>query len=326
MSDSFDVIMSAVGASETVPAVGGMVWVPGGTFVMGSDRHYPEEAPAHPVTVGGFWIDSGPVTNAEFARFVRKTGHVTTAETAPDPADYPGARPDLLVPFSAVFIAPRRRVSLADPGNWWTPVTGADWRHPQGPGSSVRGKPDHPVVHVAWADAAAYASWAGKQIPAEAEWELAARGGLDGAEFAWGDELTPGGQWMANTWQGEFPGRHRPGRLPGHLTGRRLPRQRLRPVRHDRQRLGMDRGLVPRSRGPGARLLHAAAGPRPGGQHRPERSGAHPAQGHEGRLAPVRAELLPPLPARRPDAAARRHLNQPPGLPLHHPARVNAPH
>ena len=205
MSDSFDVIMSAVGASETIPAVDGMVWVPGGTFLMGSDRHYPEEAPAHPVTVGGFWIDSRPVTNAEFTRFVRKTGHVTAAETAPDPADYPGARPDLLVPFSAVFIAPRHRVSLADPSNWWTPVTGADWRHPQGPGSSIRSKPDHPVVHVAWADVAAYARWAGKQIPTEAEWELAARGGLDGAEFAWGDELTPGGQWMANTWQGEFP-------------------------------------------------------------------------------------------------------------------------
>ena len=138
MSDSFDVIMAAAGASETIPAVDGMVWVPGGTFLMGSDRHYPEEAPARPATVGGFWIDSGPVTNAEFARFVRKTGHVTAAEIAPDPADYPGARPDLLVPFSAVFIPPRRQVSLADPHNWWTPVAGADWRHPQGPGSSIR--------------------------------------------------------------------------------------------------------------------------------------------------------------------------------------------
>ncbi len=139
--------------------------VPVRTFLMGSDRHYPDEVPAHPVTAGGFWIDSCAVTNAEFARFVRKTGHVTVAETAPDPADYPGARPDLLAPFSAVFIAPRHRVSLADPHNWWTPVAGADWRHPQGPGSSIRSKP----------------------------------------EFTWGDELTPGGQWMANTWQGEFP-------------------------------------------------------------------------------------------------------------------------
>jgi formylglycine-generating enzyme required for sulfatase activity len=182
-----------------------MVWIPGATFIMGSDRHYPEEAPARPVTVSGFWIDPRPVTSREFARFVRKTGHVTVAEQAPDPADYPGARPELLVPFSSVFVAPRHRVSLADPHNWWTPVPGADWRHPHGPGSSIRNKPDHPVVHVAWADVAAYASWAGKAIPTEAEWELAARGGLNGAEFAWGDEFNPGGYWMANTWQGEFP-------------------------------------------------------------------------------------------------------------------------
>ena len=138
-------------------------------------------------------------------KFARKTGHVTVAERPPDPADYPGARPEMLVPFSAVFVAPRRRVSLADPHNWWTAVPGANWRQPQGPGSSIRSKPDHPVVHVAWADVIAYASWAGREIPTEAEWELAARGGLDGAEFAWGDELTPGGRWMANTWQGEFP-------------------------------------------------------------------------------------------------------------------------
>jgi len=192
-------------ATSRPPATDGMVWIPGATFMMGSDHHYPEEAPAHEVTTGGFWIDPCPVTNAQFARFVRKTGHVTMAERAPDPADYPGARPELLVPFSAVFIAPPHRVSLADPHNWWTPVPGADWQHPQGPGSSIRSKPDHPVVHVAWADAAAYADWAGKAIPTEAEWELAARGGLDGAEFAWGDEFNPGGEWMANTWQGEFP-------------------------------------------------------------------------------------------------------------------------
>jgi formylglycine-generating enzyme required for sulfatase activity len=188
-----------------MPSADGMVWIPDGTFTMGSERHYPEEAPAHPVTVGGFWIDPCPVTNRQFGRFVRKTGHVTVAEQAPNPADYPGARPELLVPFSAVFVAPRHRVSLADPHNWWTPVPGADWRHPQGPGSSIRNRPDHPVVHVAWADVAAYASWAGKAIPSEAEWELAARGGLNGAEFAWGDEFNPGGDWMANTWQGEFP-------------------------------------------------------------------------------------------------------------------------
>jgi formylglycine-generating enzyme len=183
----------------------GMVWIPGATFLMGSDRHYPEEAPVRKVAVDGFWIDPVPVTNREFGRFVRKTGHVTVAERPPEAADYPGAEPEMLVPFSAVFVPPRHRVSLADPHNWWIPVPGADWRHPQGPGSSIRNKPDHPVVHVAWADVAAYATWAGKQIPTEAEWERAARGGLDGAEFAWGDELNPGGQWMANTWQGEFP-------------------------------------------------------------------------------------------------------------------------
>ena len=183
----------------------GMAWVPRTTFLMGSDDHYAEEAPARKVTAGGFWIDIHPVTNREFARFVSRTGHVTAAETAPDPADYPGARPELLVPFSTVFVPPSRPVSLADPYRWWVPVPGADWRHPLGPGSSIRSKPDHPVVHVAWADVAAYAAWAGKDLPSEADWELAARGGLDGAEFAWGDELNPGGRWMANTWQGEFP-------------------------------------------------------------------------------------------------------------------------
>ena len=186
----------------------GMVWIPGATFLMGSDGHYPEEAPARKVTVDGFWIDPCPVTNREFAIFVRKTGYVTVAERAPDPADYPDAQPDLLVPFSSVFVAPDHPVSLADPYTWWRLVRGADWRHPRGPGSSVRTMPDHPVVHVAWADVLAYATWAGKKIPAEAEWELAARGGLDGAEFAWGDELSPDGRLMANTWHGEFPWRN----------------------------------------------------------------------------------------------------------------------
>jgi sulfatase modifying factor 1 len=183
----------------------GMVWIPGGTFLMGSDRHYPEERPAHRVSVDGFWMDAHAVTNDEFARFVAATGYVTVAERAPDPADYPGAKPELLVPGSAVFPKPARRVDLRNPYEWWAYVPGADWRHPLGPDSSIDGLGDHPVVHVAYEDALAYARWAGKDLPTEAEWEFAARGGLDGATYAWGDEFLPGGRIMANTWQGEFP-------------------------------------------------------------------------------------------------------------------------
>lgn len=205
-----DVATPAVTAPSTVPAAGlppdaDMVWVPGGTFLMGSDRHYPEEAPAHRVTVGGFWMDRCAVTNAEFRRFVHATGHVTVAERTPDAADYPGAEAAMLVPASVVFRKPRRPVPLTDPYQWWHNVPGASWRHPRGPQSSLKGLDDHPVVHVAWEDVAAYAAWMGKDLPSEAEWERASRGGLEGAEYVWGDELTPGGRHMANVWQGEFP-------------------------------------------------------------------------------------------------------------------------
>jgi sulfatase modifying factor 1 len=185
-----------------------MLWIPGGTFRMGSDRHYPEEKPVHRVTVAGFWIDRTPVTNRQFRDFVRATGHVTFAERQPDPKDYPRALPHMLKPGSLVFSPPNHPVNLRDWGQWWAYIFGANWRRPYGPGSSIKGLDDHPVVHVAYPDAEAYAAWAGKSLPTEAEWEFAARGGLDGAEFAWGDEFTPGGRHMANTWQGAFPFRN----------------------------------------------------------------------------------------------------------------------
>jgi formylglycine-generating enzyme len=182
-----------------------MLWIPGGTFRMGSDKHYPEEAPVHRVTVDGFWIDRTPVTNAQFRKFVEATRYVTFAEIAPDPKDYPGALPHMLRAGSLIFVPTKGPVDLRNWNNWWTFKFGANWRRPYGPGSSIRGLDDHPVVHVAYKDAQAYARWAGKELPTEAEWEFAARGGLDGAEFAWGDEFMPGERAMANTWHGDFP-------------------------------------------------------------------------------------------------------------------------
>jgi sulfatase modifying factor 1 len=190
---------------ERSPGAAGMVWIEGGTFRMGSDRHYPEEAPAHRVRVDGFWIDRTPVTNRQFREFVKATGYVTFAEIPPDPNDYPGALPHMLRAGSLVFSPPKGPVDLSDWSQWWAFKFGASWRRPYGPRSSISGLHDHPVVHVAYRDAEAYAKWAGKELPTEAEWEVAARGGLDGAEFAWGDEFAPGGRQMANTWQGGFP-------------------------------------------------------------------------------------------------------------------------
>jgi formylglycine-generating enzyme required for sulfatase activity len=182
-----------------------MVWVPGGTYLMGSDDHYPEEAPAHHATVDGFWMDRYTVTNNQFRAFVEATEYVTLAERAPDAADYPGAKPEMLVPASVVFHKPPGPVDLRNHYNWWTYIPGASWRHPQGPGSSLKGLGRHPVVHVAYEDVEAYLQWAGKELPTEAEWECAARAGLEGAEYVWGDDFAPGGKQMANTWQGEFP-------------------------------------------------------------------------------------------------------------------------
>jgi formylglycine-generating enzyme len=186
-------------------AVPGMAWLPGGEFLMGSDDFYPEERAAHQVAVDAFWIDTRPVTVADFAGFVAATGYQTTAERPLAPADYPDADPALLVPGSLVFRRTAGPVDLRDFRLWWAYVPGACWRHPGGPGSGLRGRGRHPVTHVAYADAEAYASWAGKSLPTEAEWEFAARGGLDGSVYAWGDEFAPGGRQLANTWQGEFP-------------------------------------------------------------------------------------------------------------------------
>jgi sulfatase modifying factor 1 len=203
---------------ETVPpetSPPGMAWVPGGEFTMGTDDPgaAPAERPARRVRVDGFWIDGTEVTNAAFRRFVEGTGYTTTAERPVDwdqlkqelPPGTPRPPDGRLAPGSLVFTPPDRPVPLDDHAAWWRWVPGVSWRHPEGPGSSIEGKDDHPVVHVSWDDAWAYATWAGKRLPTEAEWELAARGGLKGRKFAWGDVLQPGDRPLANTWQGQFP-------------------------------------------------------------------------------------------------------------------------
>ena len=181
---------------------------------MGSDDHYPEERPARRVQVGGFWIDRAPVTNSQFLKFVKATGYRTMAELPADPAIYPDADPQLLAPASIVFVPPPAPISTGDPYRWWQYVPGADWRHPEGPGSSIKGREQHPVVHITHADAQAYAAWIGKQLPTELEWERAAWGGREGCEYAWGHDLHPGGVPVANTFQGDFP--HHNSRLDGY--------------------------------------------------------------------------------------------------------------
>lgn len=194
-------------ATDTIPPK--MVWIPGGTFQMGTnDPMFPDAQPLHNVTVNGFYMDEHEVTNAEYAKFVNATNYITVAERKLDPKDYPGVPPESLVPGSGVFSPPNHKVSLDDPLQWWQYVPGASWRHPFGPNSSVEDVPNNPVVHISYEDAIAYAKWAGKRLPTEAEWEYAARAGRGNQTYYWGNELKPGGKWVANIYQGDFPNKN----------------------------------------------------------------------------------------------------------------------
>jgi formylglycine-generating enzyme required for sulfatase activity len=186
------------------PVQEGMMWIPGGEFLMGADE-FPDAQPWHKVSVDGFWMDRTEVTNEQFATFVNATGYVTLAERTPRAEDFPGAPPQNLVAGSVVFSPPAHPVKLHDHFQWWSYVQGANWRHPEGPKSSIKNRSRYPVVHIAYEDAVAYAKWAEKRLPTEAEFEFAARGGLDRKPYAWGDEFRPAGQFMVNTFQGHFP-------------------------------------------------------------------------------------------------------------------------
>jgi formylglycine-generating enzyme len=188
------------------PAPEGMVWIPPTRFSMGSDYEpFLDAQPIHTVELDGFYMDRHLVTNTQFARFVKATGYITIAERKPDPKEFPGVLEERLVPGAVVFLPPAQAVTLGDISQWWQYLPGANWRHPEGPGSDLKGRDSHPVVHVCWEDATAYAKWAGKRLPTEAEWECAARGGLTQKPYVWGEKFQPEGKPMANTYQGRFP-------------------------------------------------------------------------------------------------------------------------
>ena len=192
-------------SSSTSNCRDGMIAIPAGDFQVGSDRFYPEEAPVRQVSIASFEIDRAPVTNAEFLQFIDATGYQTVSERPPDPTLYPDLPPEEQIPESVVFLPPPPTVDRSEPLSWWALIAGADWRHPQGPDTNLDGLMQHPVVHVAFEDALAYADWAGKRLPTADEWEVAARGGLVDQDYAWGGEKTPNGRWLANVWQGPFP-------------------------------------------------------------------------------------------------------------------------
>ncbi|AUD03793.1 formylglycine-generating enzyme family protein [Spirosoma pollinicola] len=195
---------AAAGVESVAGSTTGMVLIPGGTFLMGADA-FVDSRPVHSVNVKGFWMDEHEVTNAEFAKFVTATGYKTIAERPLNPADYPGVAAEQLVPGSAVFTPTAQKVSLENPLRWWQYVKGASWQHPKGPASDLKGHENEPVIHVSYDDALAYAKWAGKRLPTEAEWEFAAQGGKGNHTYYWGDELKPSGKWIANIYQGSFP-------------------------------------------------------------------------------------------------------------------------